>query len=199
MKTETEINNEKSLKPRPDLVPVRAIMAAARAFAYGANKHGLGNTGRGTYRDAGTDQAEIATHKASFLRHWLAYWSGELVDPESGLSHLDCMAAQLGIVIDLVEDPPGPKVVQEIVLPITTTVLESSPTRVVVEAMVEVADEWALPTGWGWVHDQDGWNAYHSSGNRWVQIFQGRVLGDRVDNYRASPEVEALVRRRNGL
>jgi len=106
-KTVQEINSEKAAKPRPDLVPTRAIAAAGRAFGYGAAKHGLGTTGRGTYRDAGTEQAEVATHRASFMRHWCAYWSGETADPESELSHLDCMMAQLSIVIDLTEAPPA--------------------------------------------------------------------------------------------
>lgn len=105
-KTENEINAEKAAKPRPDLLPARALLAGGRAFGYGAAKHGLGRSGRGTYRDAGTEQATVETHRASFMRHWCAYWAGETIDPESGLSHLDCMMAQLSIIIDLVEDPP---------------------------------------------------------------------------------------------
>lgn len=107
-KTAEEISAEKAAKPRPDLVPARAIVAAGRAFGYGARKHGLSSNGRGTYRDPVNhpDQCLVATHVASFERHWFAYKSGELIDKESGLAHLDCAAAQLSIVIDLTEDPP---------------------------------------------------------------------------------------------
>lgn len=97
----TEVDREKSSKVRPDLVPARAILAAARAMTYGYAKHG-----GTTYRQAGCRQASAESHTASFLRHWLAYSSGELIDPESGLSHLDHAIAQLAIVIDLTEDPP---------------------------------------------------------------------------------------------
>lgn len=104
-RSEEEINAEKAMQPdRPDLVPVRAILAAGRAFAVGAAKHGTPN-GRGTYRIAGTEQADPATHIASFERHWMKWRSGVLVDG-SGLSHLDHAMAQLAIIVDLIEDPP---------------------------------------------------------------------------------------------
>lgn len=99
---EETINAEKARKPRPDLVPARAIMAAGRSMAYGAAKHG-----DCTWRIAGTEQADVRTHVASFSRHWLAWLSGEQTDAESGLAHLDCAMAQLAIVVDLVEDPPS--------------------------------------------------------------------------------------------
>ena len=107
MKSEQEINAEKAAKPRPDLVPARAVMAAGRCMAYGLAKHGGGKSGRGTYRDAGTDQAKVETHLASCIRHLLEYQ----IDPNateegSGLSVLDHAMAQLAIVVDLVEDPP---------------------------------------------------------------------------------------------
>jgi hypothetical protein len=102
---EDQINAEKHGKPRPDLVPPAAIMAAGRALGYGVHKHGGGRTGLGTYRDAGTEQAEVRTHVASFCRHWLAYLDGEHTDPESGLAHLDCAMAQLAIVVHLEGEP----------------------------------------------------------------------------------------------
>lgn len=100
------IDEEKSRKSRPDLVPALAIEAAGDAFAYGVAKHGIPN-GRGTYRIAGTEQAETQTHVASFERHWLAWKRGEECDPESGLSHLAHAMAQLAIVVDLVRNPPN--------------------------------------------------------------------------------------------
>ena len=109
-RTTDEIDNEKRRKPRPDLVPARAILAAARAMAYGAEKHGLGQSGRGTYRDPGLDQSELATHIASFERHWLKFRQAVQEktpdqDPETGLSHLDHAMAQLSLCVDLWENP----------------------------------------------------------------------------------------------
>ena len=108
--TQDQIAAEKATKPRPDLFPARAILAGGRAFAKGLAKHGGGATGRGTFRDAGTPQAEVSTHIASLFRHLLQWQSGQPIDPDTGLSHLDCAIAQLAVVIDLVEDPPKAEV-----------------------------------------------------------------------------------------
>lgn len=110
--TEEQINAEKAAKSRPDLVPPRFNMAAGRALGYGARKHGLGRSGVGTYRDAGTEQALLETHVASFERHWQRFKMGRRagienpIDEESGLTELDCAAAQFSIIVDLTEDPP---------------------------------------------------------------------------------------------
>lgn len=106
MRSTEEIDQEKALKPRPDLVPGRAVLAAGRAMAYGHAKHGTPG-GLGTYRTAGCAQSRARTHAAALERHWQAFKSGERMDPESGLAHLDHMAAQLAILIDLIEVPPG--------------------------------------------------------------------------------------------
>ena len=92
-----------SKKSRPDLVPARLTEAAATALACG------------TYPDRGWrvpgPKARPGKRAASIERHWLAYKRGEYRDVETGLPHLYCVAAQLGILIDLVEDPPD--VIQE--------------------------------------------------------------------------------------
>lgn len=108
-KTMEEINAEKRRKPRLDIVPSELDFAAGRAFAYGADKHGVpdGNDGFGTWRTAGTEQAEPLVHYAGLLRHLKLWRSGERTDPESGLSHLDHAAAQLAMLLDLVVNPPG--------------------------------------------------------------------------------------------
>jgi len=67
-------------KPRVDLVPPGAILAAARVFTFGADKYGAHNWNKG-----------ILTSRlyAAVQRHLLAWWNGEDLDLESGLSHLD--------------------------------------------------------------------------------------------------------------
>lgn len=105
-KTQAEIDAEKASKSvRVDLVSPWFAFFAGRAMAYGAGKHGTGLTGRGTFRDPG-EQSMIDTHVRSFERHWNAWRRGELVDPDSELSHFDCACAQISILADLIGDPP---------------------------------------------------------------------------------------------
>lgn len=101
-RTEAEINAEKASKPRPDLVPARALHGAAMVMGYGFRKHGVC-----TWRVAGTEQADPQTHWASLLRHLIEF----ALDPyarESGSGYpvLWHALSQLAILIDLVENPP---------------------------------------------------------------------------------------------
>ena len=73
-------------KPRVDLVPVNGILAAARAFGYGAEKYTPWNWANGL--------AWLRLYGA-ILRHLFAWAAGEDKDPESGLSHLDHALASL--------------------------------------------------------------------------------------------------------
>lgn len=66
------------------LMPKAAIESAVRALAYGANKYGRDNYKKGI------DETRI---KAALLRHLFADIDGEQVDSESGLQHLDHVAA----------------------------------------------------------------------------------------------------------
>ncbi len=113
-KTQAEIDAEKAGKPRPDLLPPIAVILGGRAMGAGERKHGLGRTGFGTYRDEGSEQADVRRHIASFERHWLkfkrAFRTGNPnpIDPDSGdeqLTELACAMAQLAIVIELIEEP----------------------------------------------------------------------------------------------
>lgn len=95
-RTEQEIDTEKALKPRVDLIPGHALLEVGRTMAYGFNKHG-----ECTWRNAGTEQAKASTHVASASRHLAEY----LGDPDateegSGLSVLAHCAAQLLIAIE---------------------------------------------------------------------------------------------------
>ena len=67
-------------KPRLDLIPPEAIDALGAVLTMGAAKYGDRNWEQGlTYSRV----------FAAAQRHLWAFWRGEDVDPESGLSHLD--------------------------------------------------------------------------------------------------------------
>lgn len=156
MKTEAEINAEKHAKPRVDIVPPALTLAAGRALGYGAAKHGVpeGYDGFGTWRIAGTEQAEPLTHYACLMRHMLLWRAGEKVDPESKLSHLDHAAAQLSILLDILERPPEGR---------------GEPPEE--EARTDdTTDAWVLPDGWKWLTKREsgdtGWCADQPRGGR---------------------------------
>ncbi len=73
-------------KPRTDLVPPQSIMAAARAFTYGAKKYSPWNWA------LGMDWLRLY---GATLRHLFQWLCGEKADSESGLSHLDHALASL--------------------------------------------------------------------------------------------------------
>lgn len=71
-------------KLRMDLIPAEAIYAIARVLTYGAKKYGDRNWEEGL---------SWSRPYAALLRHAIAWFHGEETDPESGLSHLDHVAA----------------------------------------------------------------------------------------------------------
>lgn len=79
-------------KNRLDLVPVPLIEAAARAFTYGADKYSEFNWAL----DPGLQPLRL--YRAC-IGHLMAFQSGEIDDPESGLCHLDHAAAALAMLI----------------------------------------------------------------------------------------------------
>lgn len=66
-------------KPRMDLIPPRTLEVIAAVFAFGAEKYGDYNWYKGI---------KYSRIFAAIMRHLWAYWRGEDLDPESGLSHL---------------------------------------------------------------------------------------------------------------
>jgi hypothetical protein len=70
---------ESASKPRLDLLPPAAMEAIAKVLTFGAGKYGDNNWARG---------ARWGRYYAALLRHLLAWWRGEELDPETGLSHL---------------------------------------------------------------------------------------------------------------
>lgn len=66
-------------KTRHDLVPPEAIEGMAKVLTFGANKY----SDRGW--EVGMDWGRVY---AALQRHVLAWWSGQNLDPETGLSHM---------------------------------------------------------------------------------------------------------------
>lgn len=71
-------------KLRYDLIPHGALTELARIYTYGAAKYEADSWR--TVPDA------IPRYRAAAWRHWVAYLSGEILDPESGLPHLAHLA-----------------------------------------------------------------------------------------------------------
>ena len=66
-------------KTRYDLIPMAAVGQIADVLAHGAAKYSPNNWARGT---------EWSRYYAAAMRHLAAFWGGEDIDPDSGLSHL---------------------------------------------------------------------------------------------------------------
>lgn len=79
-------------KPRPTLVPPSLIWAVAAIRCYGAKKYG---------DDDNWKQVEPQRYRDALYRHWLAYYSGEINDPESGLPHLWHIATNVAFLIEM--------------------------------------------------------------------------------------------------
>jgi hypothetical protein len=67
-------------KPRLDLVPPEAIIGLADVLTFGADKYAPRNWELG---------GAWGRSYASAMRHLMAFWSGEDIDPETGLPHID--------------------------------------------------------------------------------------------------------------
>lgn len=87
-----------------ELVPPALSIAASEALANGAEKYGAYN-----YRAAGV---KASIYYAAILRHLSAWWDGEELAEDSGVSHLAHAAAGLAILLDtksigrMVDDRP---------------------------------------------------------------------------------------------
>lgn len=77
-------------KPRVSLVPWEAVKAISRAREYGVNKYGEDNYSEVQVRDV----------LEASIRHIYKFLYEDLVDDESGLSHLDHAITSLAIAID---------------------------------------------------------------------------------------------------
>jgi hypothetical protein len=79
-----------------DLLPVRSLLAASRVLEHGAKKYG-----EQSWREVDNFEAR---YYASALRHLFAWASGEMVDPESGLSHLSHALTNLMFLVEREEE-----------------------------------------------------------------------------------------------
>ena len=70
---------ESAQKPRLELVPWAAVTDIAEVLTFGAAKYNDNNWCRG---------ARWGRYFAALLRHLFAWWRGEELDSETGLSHL---------------------------------------------------------------------------------------------------------------
>jgi hypothetical protein len=70
---------ESATKPRLELLPGAALEQIAEVLTYGAAKYEANNWCRG---------ARWGRYFAALLRHVFAWWRGEDLDPETGMSHL---------------------------------------------------------------------------------------------------------------
>ena len=64
---------------RLDLAPVGAMLELGRVYGYGAQKYDEHNWRKGY---------AWSLSFAALMRHVMAFWGGENIDPESGLHHL---------------------------------------------------------------------------------------------------------------
>lgn len=70
----------KGQKPaQPSLIPMEALEAVARVYAFGADKYDRDNWRKGYAWNLSMD---------AMMRHIMAFWRGEDLDPESGEPHL---------------------------------------------------------------------------------------------------------------
>lgn len=75
-------------KPRTDLIPWDAVLGMAAVLGFGARKYGAWNW-------QGLSKSRLF---GAAIRHAVAYWLGEDLDPETGMPHLDhamCCLAML--------------------------------------------------------------------------------------------------------
>lgn len=83
-------------KYRPTLVLPSAIKAIAEVRGYGVRKYP--ETG-----EHGWKLVEKERYMDALYRHWLAYLSGEMVDPESGLPHMWHLLCNASFIVDMDE------------------------------------------------------------------------------------------------
>lgn len=75
------------------MVPASLVHACGRALAYGAEKYAANNWRKGM---------NISEAYSALQRHLLVWNEGEDIDPDSGLNHLDHVAANLAFLTEYI-------------------------------------------------------------------------------------------------
>lgn len=83
-----------SRKSRVDLLDPSFLVSVGDVFRYGANKYAV----RNYLKPPGLKMSQVY---GAAMRHLLAFWSGEVFDPESGLPHLSHAACNLQMLHEL--------------------------------------------------------------------------------------------------
>lgn len=78
-------------------VPMSTVSAPVIAELGLAMMEGARKYGRHNYRDAGV---RASVYYDAVMRHMMAWWEGEDVDPDSGLSHITKAIASLAVLRD---------------------------------------------------------------------------------------------------
>jgi hypothetical protein len=76
------------------LIPPAALLALGRVLTHGANKYSPKN-----YKNV-----EGYRYLDAALRHIVAFMDGERIDPDSGLSHLDHLLANIAFLVEFERD-----------------------------------------------------------------------------------------------
>ena len=82
---------------RFDLIPARSLFALAEQFGIGANKYDDRNWEKGY---------EWSLCFAAMMRHRWAWWEGEDIDEESGLTHLAAAMWHASVLIEFSNTHP---------------------------------------------------------------------------------------------
>jgi hypothetical protein len=79
-------------KVRLELIPPELLLGTGRGLTYGAKKYAAGNWAVG-------DGFKYSRLYGALQRHLTEFWSGNNIDPESGLCHLDHAACMLSFLM----------------------------------------------------------------------------------------------------
>ena len=86
------VQAQKDGKPPMEYLVLDVLPGDALCHKTGADKYGTRNWRR--------DAIRSSTYEAAILRHFIAYFSGEDLDPDSGLSHLYHIRACCAVMLD---------------------------------------------------------------------------------------------------
>lgn len=84
-------------KLRYDLVPINALEELTKVLTFGAKKYADRNWEKGF---------KWGVVYAALMRHITAWWRGEDIDPESGLSHLSHAMCNIAFLIEFLNTHP---------------------------------------------------------------------------------------------